>query len=106
MNKANSLERALRLFLCIALMGVFCLVPTFAATNEYVENAVSWVLDGIFWIAVAMIVWFLIKAVLARNLTGAILLLVSGALVVALIGNPELLKTLGNKLLGIIGLTS
>ncbi len=107
MNKlTNNLtpERALRLFLCVAILGVFCVAPVFAA-NEYAEKGAQWILDAIFWIALVIIIWRLIMSIIAKNLIGSIILFLAGSLCVALIGKPELLKTVGEKLLGVVGLS-
>ena len=99
-----TLERALRLFVCIAILGVFFTMPVFA-DNEYAQKGALWILDAIYWIALVVIIWKLIMSIIARNLIGSIVLFLAGALCIVLIGKPELFKTVGEKLLSIVGLS-
>lgn len=98
-------EKLVRLCLLCVVMAVFLAVPALAA-NEYAEKGAQWILDGIYWVALVVIVWQLFKNVASKNISGAVIMVVLGALCIVLIVNPEVLKVLGEKLMGTIGLTS
>lgn len=108
MNLTNTNTRAmkvLRVCLMCLLMGVLLTVPAFAA-NEYAEKGAQWILDGIYWVALVVIVWQLFRNVAAKNISGAVIMAVLGALCIVLIVNPEVLKTFGEKLMSTVGLSS
>ena len=104
MKNKITFEKALRLISCIAIMGAFLVIPAFA-DNDYARAGAQWVLDGLYWIALVVIVWQLFKNVAAKNITGAVIMGVLGALCIVLITKPEVLKAVGEKLLGILGLS-
>ena len=105
MNHTVKIERMTRLLACVAVLAVIFVIPAFATGNEYAEKGAQWVLDGIYWIALVVIAWRLFKEIAARNVTGAVVLVLLGALCIVLITKPEVLKTVGEKLLGILGLS-
>lgn len=104
MNKTFIFERALRLTSMILIMGIMLAFPAFA-DNEYARAGAQWVLDGVYWIALVIIVWQLFQSVAKKNISGAIIMGVLGAIVITLITKPEVLKTLGEKLLAIVGIS-
>ena len=97
----------LRAALLIAALAALLAVPCLAAGgNEYAQAGANWVLDGVFWVGIVLVVWGVVKYAAARNITGVVTLVVLGAIVLVIIKQPTLLQTLGEKLMGIIGLSS
>lgn len=108
MNNQNVIsvktEKVLRLIFCMAVIGTFMVVPAFAVENEIAKNLAEWVLEGIYWIALAVIVWQLFRAAAAKNIVSCVVLGLLGAACIYLITKPEVLQTVGEKLFSVAGL--
>jgi len=79
-------------------------VQTVLATNTYAKNGATWVLDGIFWLAIVLGIFGAAMAGIKRNFAVMLGIVVVTAIVCVLCGAPEILKTLGEEIKNILGL--
>lgn len=89
----------------IAFLTIFMVMtlPTMAfATANYGENFGKWALDQLFYVVVVALALALIGCVAKRNITGLIVTLLIGLLVIAVIKDPEGLKNIATAIWNVI----
>ena len=84
-------------FTCFMCNGCY----VYASTN-FGENIGNWFLDQIYWIALIIVAIGLIGSLIKKAWIGAIISAIGGAIVIAIIVAPEILKTIGENLLNIV----
>lgn len=78
-------------------------MPTMAfATANYGENFGKWALDQLFYVVVVALALALIGCVVKRNIAGLIVTLLIGLLVIAVIKDPDGLKTIATSIWNVI----
>lgn len=103
--KTMKTKKVLSAILCICLAALLSIVPAFA-DNELVKGGATWILDGLFWVGVVVVAYVLIKLALAKNITGAVVTIIVGAIVLTIIRAPAILTDLGNIFKDVLGLGS
>lgn len=88
-----------------AAAGVLMLttIPAFAE-NEYAKAGATWILDGIFWVAIVAGIWGATMTGIKRNFTAMIGIIAAAAIVCLFCSNPDIIINLGNNIKGILGL--
>ena len=101
------MKKLLTAALCVAVLLAVTIVPAYASTdNTIVRAGAQWMLDGLFWIGVCVVVFVLVQYVLKRNITGIIITVVLGAVILVIIKNPDILTSLGEMIRGVLGVGS
>lgn len=76
----------------------------YAAENTYAKAGAEWILDGLFWVVVVCAIAGISFSIIKRNLTGALSTVLGAAIALVIINDPNILKSLGDTLKGILGL--
>lgn len=77
-------------------------VPVMAAENKYARNLGDWVTDGLKTMGMCFAGYLCVRSLMKRKFVEAISTGVLCAVLIAFLFNPELFKTIGNYLTGII----
>lgn len=92
-------------YFCIQLSVIFaCCSVCFASEGDYAKNGASWLLEQLFWVALAVVIIMMIKLFAARNFVAGVVTLIAGGIVCFFIKNPESIKTIGDVIAKALGL--
>jgi len=97
------IERSLFKWL-ISSLAVIAVPVKVLADNAYAEAGANWILDGLFWVLVVAMIGGIGMAVIKRNLTGALITLVVGGIVLVIVKDPNIIVNIGTALKGVLGL--
>ena len=101
MKTVNKSFRAfLLVVLCVVLMSTVCV----ATGNTYAEKGAAWALDGVYWLVIVAGIWFGGMALIKRNITAGIGIIIAAAIVATISKNPSILENLGTAIKNILGL--
>jgi len=90
-------ENLIEIFFLVA--GFVTLVPVyvFAAPN-YGQNFGKFALDQLFWVAAVILAFSLVSCLAKRNVTGIIVSIIIGVIVIGVIKDPTGLQDMGTQL--------
>ena len=84
------------------LMVILPWIPAYAADNKYAKNAGGWLLDGIQTLVIVAAAGVIGMFVVKRKFVQMAVALLVSAIIVAIVFQPELLKTIGNYIVNVI----
>lgn len=94
-------KKKLRFFFACILTMIVMVLPAFAA-GDYGQNAGSWALDQLFWVGLIFVAVAVIRELLRKNVTGLVVTLVIGGVVLFIIKSPDKLTTIGETLYNVL----
>ncbi|MDD3202690.1 MAG: TcpD family membrane protein [Pygmaiobacter massiliensis] len=94
-------KKQFRFFLAGILTMVAMVLPAFAA-GDYGQNAGTWALDQLFWVGIVIVAVIVIREMLRKNVTGLVVTLVIGGIVLFVIKAPDKLATIGETLFNVV----
>lgn len=74
------------------------LINSVYSTVNYGKNFSDWLLDNIFWLAIAATIVIFVLNVIKKNTQAAVISLILGAVASYLIKNPTVLEDIGNNI--------
>lgn len=93
--KNNKFRRCVFMILTIQLILSMAMV-SFASGGNYAENGVKWLLDQIFWVAIAGTVIGALVAATKKATTALVTTIIVGGIVAYLCKAPETISTIGD----------
>ncbi|MCI9640146.1 MAG: hypothetical protein HFE72_08525 [Emergencia sp.] len=104
MERKNMIMRMAVVFIAAALLILCMTAPAFAASGELQtgKNFGEWALDQIWYIALAVCAFMIVRFLIKKAWVQMVLFIVLGALCLFLIASPESLKGIGEKLFNMI----
>ena len=74
----------------------------FASSGNYGQNGANWILDQIFWVALAVFVLVALVMAAKKNTIGVITTIIVGSIISYFIKHPTTLSDIGEKIMGTV----
>lgn len=91
-------------YLCIQFAFIFSCCSVCFAEGDYAKDGANWLLQQLFWVALAVVVIMMLKLFAARNFVAGVVTLIAGGIVCFFIRNPETIESIGIVIAGALGL--
>jgi len=99
------MKKIQKIIVMIMMFMIFCSEVVFAAQkNEIAENGAKWILEGLFWAAIASGAGFAFYAFVRKNFVGGASIIFVTAIVCAICVEPEIIIRLGQTMKSVLGL--
>lgn len=73
-----------------------------ASDNKYAKNTSDWLIDGIKSIAICIVVGKIAMHLIKSKMVALVTTVIVAGIIMAIVYNPEIIKTLGNELINVI----
>lgn len=92
------------MYLCIQFSFLFTCCSVCFASENYAQSGADWLLKQLFWVALVVVIYVMLKLFIARNFVGGLVTLLVGGVVLFFINNPESIATIGDVIASAVGL--